>query len=67
MSEILLDAYAARSCPVKTHNAFDPTVSIPAVESKALWVGQQADRAAPGRVRVEQYLLRGFKGVAPLA
>ena len=30
---ILLDAYAARSCPVKTHNAFDPTVSIPPVES----------------------------------
>jgi predicted RecB family nuclease len=30
---VLLDAYAARSCPVKTHNAFDPTVSIPPVES----------------------------------
>jgi predicted RecB family nuclease len=30
---ILLDAYAARSCPVKTHNAFDPTVEIPAVEA----------------------------------
>jgi predicted RecB family nuclease len=30
---ILLDAYAARSCPVKTHNAFDPTVAIPAVEA----------------------------------
>ena len=33
LSEILLDAYAARSCPVKTHNAFDPTVTIPPVES----------------------------------
>jgi predicted RecB family nuclease len=32
-SAILLDAYAARSCPVKTHNAFDPTVAIPPVES----------------------------------
>jgi predicted RecB family nuclease len=32
-AEILLDAYAARSCPVKTHNAFDPTVAIPAVEA----------------------------------
>ena len=31
--EILLDAYAARTCPVKTHNAFDPTVTIPPVES----------------------------------
>ena len=30
---ILLDAYAARSCPVKTHNAFDPTVAIPVVEA----------------------------------
>jgi predicted RecB family nuclease len=33
MTEILLDAYAARSCPVKTHNAFDPTVPIPVVEA----------------------------------
>jgi predicted RecB family nuclease len=30
---VLLDAYAASSCPVKTHNAFDPTVAIPAVEA----------------------------------
>jgi len=30
---VLLDAYAARTCPVKTHNAFDPTVPIPPVES----------------------------------
>ena len=28
---LLFDAYAARSCPVKTHNAFDPTVPIPPV------------------------------------
>jgi predicted RecB family nuclease len=33
--QILLDAYAASSCPVKTHNAFDPTVTIPAVEAGA--------------------------------
>lgn len=33
MTHILLDAYAARSCPVKTHNAFDPTVAIPVVEA----------------------------------
>jgi hypothetical protein len=25
---ILLDEYAARSCPVKTQNAFNPTVSL---------------------------------------
>ena len=30
---ILLDAYAARSCPVKTHNTFDPTVPIAPVDS----------------------------------
>ena len=29
---ILLDAYAARSCPVKTHNRYDPTVAEPASE-----------------------------------
>ena len=27
---IVLDAYAARSCPVKTQNAFDPTVVLQA-------------------------------------
>ncbi|MDO5735976.1 MAG: TM0106 family RecB-like putative nuclease [Propionibacteriaceae bacterium] len=30
MTEFVLDAYAARSCPVKTHNAFDPTLTKPA-------------------------------------
>lgn len=30
MSPFVLDAYAARSCPVKTHNAFDPTLEKPA-------------------------------------
>ena len=28
-SPILLDAWAARSCPVKTQNAYDPTLSEP--------------------------------------
>lgn len=28
--EFTLDAYAARSCPVKTHNAFHPGLSLPA-------------------------------------
>jgi predicted RecB family nuclease len=28
LGTILLDAYAARSCPVKTQNAFNPTVAI---------------------------------------
>ncbi|RMB58222.1 TM0106 family RecB-like putative nuclease [Tessaracoccus antarcticus] len=30
MKEFVLDAYAARSCPVKTFNAFNPTLSKPA-------------------------------------
>ncbi len=30
MTEFVLDAYAARSCPVKTHNAFNPTLEKPA-------------------------------------
>ena len=29
---ILLDAYAARSCPVKTQNRYDATVGEPASE-----------------------------------
>ncbi len=31
MAEFVLDAYAARSCPVKTHNAFNPRLEKPAV------------------------------------
>ena len=30
MSGFVLDAYAARSCPVKTFHTFDPTVEQPA-------------------------------------
>ena len=29
MNQFVLDAYAARSCPVKTFNAFDPTLRKP--------------------------------------
>ena len=29
MDTIVLDAYAARSCPVKTHHTFDPTLEKP--------------------------------------
>lgn len=36
MSHLLLDAYAARSCAVKTHNRFDPTVSIAAPDPQQL-------------------------------
>lgn len=32
MTRIVLDAYAARSCPVKTFNAFDPTLTAPALD-----------------------------------
>ena len=30
MNQFVLDAYAARSCPVKTFNAFDPVLRGPA-------------------------------------
>lgn len=30
MTQFVLDAYSARSCPVKTHNAFNPTLEKPA-------------------------------------
>lgn len=32
MSNFTLDAYAARSCPVKTFNAFDPTLAQPPLD-----------------------------------
>lgn len=32
MTDFTLDAYAARSCPVKTFNEFDPTLSLPEVD-----------------------------------
>ncbi|SHI77555.1 RecB family nuclease, putative, TM0106 family [Tessaracoccus bendigoensis DSM 12906] len=32
MSSFVLDAYAARGCPVKTFNAFDPTLSHPPLD-----------------------------------
>lgn len=32
---ILLDEYAARSCPVKTQNAFNPTVSLETPDQRA--------------------------------
>lgn len=32
MSEFTLDPYAARSCPVKTFNEFDPTLAAPALD-----------------------------------
>ena len=32
---IVLDAYAARSCPVKTQNAFDPTVVLQTPDASA--------------------------------
>lgn len=36
MRPIVLDAYAARSCPVKTFNAFDPTQPRPEVGDESL-------------------------------
>ena len=43
---IVLDAYAARSCPVKTYNAFDPSVTQPAVpDDESLRESFQGGRA----------------------
>lgn len=42
---ILLDAYAARSCPVKTQNQFDPTIAAPGegadAELQEIFAGSQ--------------------------
>jgi len=42
---VLLGASAARSCPVKTHNAFDPTVAAPLEGAGELPARVQAARA----------------------
>ena len=42
---MLLGASAARSCPVKTHNAFDPTVPAPVDGPEELPARVQAARA----------------------
>lgn len=43
-SPILLDAWAARSCPVKTQNAYDPTLSEPVGDPRddELFAGAEA-------------------------
>lgn len=45
--DLLLGAYAARSCPVKTHNAFDPTVQRPPV-------APTPDQTAPAQTALDQ-------------
>ena len=55
-----LDAYAARSCPVKTHNAFHPGMTVPTVaneELREVFHGGVAFKAA-----VLRELMGGFGG-----
>ena len=61
MTQILLDAYAARSCPVKTHNAFDPTVPVPPVESCGR-LTELFDGAAEFEAVVLEQLITGCRG-----
>lgn len=68
MKEILLDAYAARSCPVKTHNLFDPTIPRPESPDESL-----GEAFHGGRVFEQQILdliaaqAKGVVDLRPLA
>ena len=64
---ILLDAYASRSCPVKTQNAFNPTVAIdtpvdvaPVESNEAL--AELFDGGAQFEDAVLEQLVTSFKG-----
>lgn len=58
---ILLDAYAARSCPVKTQNAFDPTIEAePATVNDAL--AALFDGAAAYRAVIFEQLIAAGRG-----
>lgn len=59
---ILLGAYAARSCPVKTQNAFDPTVTIdpPAETNEGL--AELFDGGAPFKAAVFEQLINSCRG-----
>lgn len=45
MAGFVLDAYAARSCPVKTHNVFDPTIPRPETPDESLGEAFHGGRA----------------------
>ncbi|HEX2855882.1 MAG TPA: TM0106 family RecB-like putative nuclease [Propionibacteriaceae bacterium] len=54
---IVLDAYAARSCPVKTHNRFDAT--LPDIRGASRLGGT---RSAPDENTADEHLLELFAG-----
>ena len=54
---IILDAYAARSCPVKTHNRFDAT--LPDIRGGSRLGGT---RSAPDENSADEHLLELFAG-----
>ena len=54
---IILDAYAARSCPVKTHNRFDAT--LPDIRGASRLGGT---RSAPDENSADEHLLELFAG-----
>ena len=60
MQSFTLDAYAARSCPVKTHNAFHPGLSVPTRADEGLREVFHGGVAFEAEVLDE--LLRGFTG-----
>lgn len=61
---ILLDPWAARSCPVKTHNAFDPTVPGPGTDPDP--AGAEVFAGAQARVEAVRDLLASVPGTVDL-
>lgn len=55
-----LDAYAARSCPVKTHNKFHPGVQVPSSGDEGL--RERFHGGVTFEAEVLDVLLRGFRG-----
>ena len=57
MSSFVLDAYAARSCPVKTFNSFDPTLTHPPLDEslrESFQGGSDFRDAVLGRVAADE-------------
>jgi predicted RecB family nuclease len=59
---ILLGAYAARSCPVKTQNAFDPTVTIDTPAETNDGLAELFDGGAPFKAAVFEQLINSCRG-----
>ena len=59
---ILLGAYAARSCPVKTQNAFDPTVSVDTPPETNDGLAELFEGGAPFKAAVLEQLINACRG-----